>query len=120
MTQKNLKQEIFRLASENIPPREIELNLNLPPYKIHERFHHELMEGYLEAHQAGLMNSLGDKSEKVKKLEEERNKLIELRRELMRERARKYREKHQARINELQRKRYQKRKQMFKAKRGEQ
>lgn len=119
MTQKNLKQEIFRLASSNVAPRQIELTLNLPPYKIHERFHHELMQGYLEAHQAGLMNSLGNKSEKVKALEEQREKLLEIKRAKERERFRKYREKYKDQIKELQRKRYQKRKQMFKAKRGE-
>lgn len=46
-------------------------------------------------------------------------KLLEIKRAKERERFRKYREKYKDQIKELQRKRYQKRKQMFKAKRGE-
>ena len=69
MTQENLKQEIFRLASANVAPREIEQTLELPSYKIHIQFHNDLMRGYVEAYKAGLLNTLGNKSEKTKELE---------------------------------------------------
>ncbi|ANU65084.1 hypothetical protein A4V04_00630 [Burkholderiales bacterium YL45] len=104
MTQKNLKQEIFRLASANVAPREIEQTLDLPPYQIHVCFHHDLMRGYLKANQTGLMNTLGNKSEKTKELEKKRKKLLAIKREKERERSRKYRAKHLEKIREMQRK----------------
>lgn len=104
MTQKNLKQEIFRLASANVAPREIEQTLDLPPYQIHIGFHHDLMRGYLKANQRGLMNTLGNKSEKTKELEKKRKKLLAIKREKERERTRKYRAKHLEKIREMQRK----------------
>lgn len=103
MTQKNLKQEIFRLASANVAPREIEQTLDLPPNKIHV-FHHDLMRGYLKADRKGLMNTLGNKSEKTKELEKKRKKLLAIKREKERERTRKYRAKHLEKIREMQRK----------------
>lgn len=104
MTQKNLKQEIFRLASANVAPREIEQTLELPAYKIHIQFHNDLMRGYVEAYKAGLLNTLGNKSEKTKELEKKRKKLLAIKREKERERSRKYRAKHLEKIREMQRK----------------
>lgn len=104
MTQENLKQEIFRLASANVAPREIEQTLELPAYKIHIQFHNDLMRGYVEAYKAGLLNTLGNKSEKTKELEEKRKKLLAIKREKERERSRKYRAKHLEKIREMQRK----------------
>lgn len=104
MTQENLKQEIFRLASANVAPREIEQTLELPAYKIHIQFHNDLMRGYVEAYKAGLLNTLGNKSEKTKELEEKRKKLLAIKREKERERSRKYRANHREKIREMQRK----------------
>lgn len=100
----NQNQQIFRLAKLGVSPREIEQTLDLPAYKIHIQFHNDLMRGYVEAYKAGLLNSLGNKSEKVKALEEERNKTLAIKREKERERTRKYRAKHREKLREIQKK----------------
>lgn len=97
-------QQIFRLAKLGVSPREIEQTLELPAYKIHIQFHNDLMRGYVEAYKAGLLNTLGNKSEKTKELEEKRKKLLAIKREKERERSRKYRAKHLEKIREMQRK----------------
>lgn len=45
----DIRQEIYRLACLKVTPREIEIALGLPPYRIHETYHAELMRGYREA-----------------------------------------------------------------------
>lgn len=97
-------QQIFRLARLGVVPREIEQTLDLPAYKIHIQFHNDLMRGYVEAYKAGLLNTLGNKSEKVKALEKEREKEREIKREKERERSRKYRAKYPEKLREMQRK----------------
>lgn len=42
-------KKVFNLARLKRTPREIETTLGLPPYRIHETYHRELMDGYLEA-----------------------------------------------------------------------
>lgn len=59
-------KRVFNLARLRQTPREIEITLGLPPYRIHETYHRELMSGYLEAESVSPANdSDSDKQEKT-------------------------------------------------------
>ena len=59
-------KRVFNLARLRQTPREIEITLGLPPYRIHETYHRELMYGYLEAESVSPANdSDSDKQEKT-------------------------------------------------------
>lgn len=96
-------KRVLNLARLGKTPREIEITLGLPPYRIHETYHRELMTGYLEADFVGCLFS-----EKEKKLAKYRM-WAEANKEKIRERKRRYYETHKDEFRERKR-RYRERK----------
>lgn len=83
-------KRVFNLARLRKTPREIEITLGLPPYRIHKTYHRDLMSGYLEAESVNPANdSDNDKQERTKA---RRRFYYEANREKNRERNRRYRE----------------------------
>lgn len=94
-------KRVFNLARLRQTPREIEIILGLPPYRIHETYHRELMSGYLEAESVSPAND--SDSDKQEKTDSRRRFYYEANREKIRERKRRYYETHKEEYQERKR-----------------
>lgn len=101
----DIEREIFRLASLGASPAEIEKTLNLPPNRIHEKYHSVLMEGYQQREKS--VGKTSDTASKKEKQAERARQYYQANKEKIAEQHRRYYRENKEKLAEQHRRYYQ-------------